>query len=69
MYESLIGEFELDWRLAGKAERTAKNNATYLRALTSNCGAPTLEAAQKWLSQCKSVAVRRKRAQAIRAFG
>jgi len=69
MYESLIGEFELDWQLAGKAERTAKHYAAYLRAFTSNCGAATLEAARKWLSQCKSVAVRRKCAQAIRAFG
>lgn len=69
MYESLIGEFELDWRLAGKAERTAKNYADYLRAFTADCGEPTLWAARKWLSQSESVSVRRKCAQAIRAFG
>lgn len=69
MYESLIGEFELDWRLAGKAERTAKNYADYLRAFTADCGEPTLLAARKWLSQSESVSVRRKCAQAIRAFG
>jgi len=69
MYESLIGEFELDWRLAGKAERTAKDYASYIQSFLAECEEPKLEAARIWLNGCNSASVRRKRGQAIRALG
>jgi integrase len=69
MDTSLIDEFELDWRLAGKAPQTAKDYAKYLRHLLDVHSEPTLQQARQWLLECESHATRRKRAQAIRAFG
>jgi integrase len=69
MDTSLIDEFELDWRLAGKAPQTAKDYAKYLRQLLDVHSEPTLQQARQWLLECQSHATRRKRAQAIRAFG
>lgn len=69
MDTSLIDEFELDWRLAGKAPQTAKDYAKYLRQLLGVHSEPTLQEARQWLLECESHATRRKRAQAIRAFG
>lgn len=69
MDTSHIDEFELDWRLAGKAPQTAKDYAKYLRQLLDVHSEPTLQHARQWLLECQSHATRRKRAQAIRAFG
>lgn len=69
MDTSLIDEFELDWRLAGKAPQTARDYAKYLRQLLGVHSDPTLQQARQWLVDCESQATRRKRAQAIRALG
>lgn len=69
MDKSLFEEFRLDWRLAGKAERTAND---YVRALQDFLLAqpePTLVGAKEWIASTTSNVVRRKRGQAIRAFG
>lgn len=69
MDTSLLREFRLDWRLAGKAERTA---ADYTKALTeflNQYPKPTLCDAKTWISSTTSVVGRRKRGQAVRAFG
>jgi integrase len=69
MDKSLLDEFQLDWRLAGKAERTAND---YVRALQDFLLAqpePTLLDAKEWIASTMSNVVRRKRGQAIRAFG
>jgi integrase/recombinase XerD len=69
MDKSLFDEFQLDWRLAGKAERTAND---YVRALQDFLLAqpePTMVGAKEWIASTTSNVVRRKRGQAIRAFG
>jgi integrase/recombinase XerD len=69
MDKSLFEEFRLDWRLAGKSERTAND---YLKALQDFLLAqpePTLVGAKEWIASTTSNVVRRKRGQAVRAFG
>jgi integrase len=69
MDQSLLDEFRLDWRLAGKAERTAND---YIKALQDFLLAqpePTLLGAKEWIASTPSNVVRRKRGQAVRAFG
>lgn len=66
---SFIDEFVLDWGLSGKSPRTARDYAGYLRQFIDQFDQPSLEHARAWLSECASTAVRRKRAQALRAMG
>ena len=65
----LVDEFQLDWHLEGKAKQTAKNYAFDLRKFLSEYGNPTLVQAKTWVLGTESNVGRRKRAQAIRAFG
>lgn len=66
---SLLDEFRLDWRLAGKAERTATDYTKALRDLLRAQPEPTLVDVKQWLASTESSVVRRKRGQAVRAFG
>ena len=65
----LVDEFQLDWHLEGKSKQTAKNYAFDLRRFLSDFKNPTLEQAKEWVQRTESIVGRRKRAQAIRAFG
>ncbi len=69
MDKSLLDEFRLDWRLAGKAERTANDFTKAILQLLATQPEPTLVDVKEWLSATSSPAVRRKRGQAVRAFG
>lgn len=66
---SLLDEFQLDWRLAGKAERTATDYTKALRDLLRAQPEPTLVDVKQWLASTESSVVRRKRGQAVRAIG
>jgi integrase len=65
----LFDEFILDWHIAGKAQRTALEYVRYLRDLVSHNEEPTLFVVKSWVASTSSASVRRKRAQAVRAFG
>jgi integrase len=65
----LFDEFILDWHIAGKAQRTAHEYVRYLREFASHNDEPTLLAVKTWVASTPSTSVRRKRAQAVRAFG
>jgi len=69
MYIKLVDEFQIDWHLEGKSKQTAKNYASDLRKLLSAQENPTLAQAKEWMQGTNSVVGRRKRAQAVRAFG
>lgn len=69
MHIQLLEEFRLDWHLSGRAHRTVD---LYVRDLTKFLALdaePTLATAKAWLASTDSPTVRRKRGQALRAFG
>jgi integrase/recombinase XerD len=66
---SLLREFQLDWRLAGKAERTASDYSKAITDLLTQHPEPTLNDVKAWIASTTSVMGRRKRGQAVRAFG
>ena len=65
----LLEEFRFDWELAGKAARTVDDYIASLRLFFADCPDPDLAAAKGWVASTSYASVRRKRAQAIRAFG
>jgi integrase len=67
--EHLIASFEADWLLARKAKHTVKMYSTYLKHLFAESSDPTALDVKHWLTRTESLPVRRKRAQAVRAFG
>jgi integrase/recombinase XerD len=69
MDRSLLGDFQLDWRLAGKAEQTAKNYVQHLNELLDRYPDPDLNDVKTWLTQVQTPVARRKRGQAVRALG
>jgi len=69
MDRSLLSEFELDWRLAGKADRTVKDYCTSLKDLLKQFEEPTVTEVKTWIAMTNSQVCRRKRGQAVRAFG
>jgi integrase/recombinase XerD len=69
MNRSLLDEFELDWRLAGKTTQTATNYIDALNKLLDMFTEPTLANVKEWIASTDSQASRRKRGQAVRAFG
>ena len=69
MDKSLIGEFQLDWVIAGKSKLTAENYAEGLNLLFEAYSEPSLENVKTWLTSIESTSSRRKRGQAVRAFG
>jgi site-specific recombinase XerD len=69
MDRSLLGEFQLDWRLAGKSAATASTYVQWLEHLLLQHPEPTLVDVKEWIASTPSVSFRRKRGQAVRAFG
>ncbi len=69
MDRSLLEEFQLDWRLAGKATQTATNYIDALNKLFDMFTEPTLANVKEWIASIDSQVNRRKRGQAARAFG
>lgn len=65
----LIDEFIMDWQIAGKSARTAHDYARYIHDFITHCDDESLVAAKTWVAATPSASVRRKRAQALRAFG
>jgi len=65
----LLEEFRFDWGLAGKAARTVDDYIASLRLLFAESPDPDLAAVKGWVASTSYASVRRKRAQAIRAFG
>jgi integrase len=68
MNTDLLQEFKLDWSLSGKAPRTADMYVSYLAEFFCGEWSATLADAKKWLLSTEHLSVRRKRAQALRAF-
>ena len=66
---SFLREFQLDWRLAGKAERTATDYTKAITDLFARHPEPTLCDVKTWIATTISVVGRRKRGQAVRALG
>jgi integrase len=69
MDKSLLEEFQLDWKLAGKSPATASTYVQWLEHLLSQHPEPTLVDVKEWIASTPSVSFRRKRGQAVRAFG
>jgi integrase len=69
MYTDLLEEFRLDWTLSGRASSTAHLYVTQLADFFTAGRDHTLAGAKLWLAQTASTSVRRKRGQALRAFG
>ena len=61
MDKSLLGEFQLDWRLAGKSPATASTYAQWLEHLLSQHPDPTLVDVKEWTASTPSMSFRRKR--------
>ena len=66
---TLIDEFELDWHLTGKSKETAKKYAYDIKKFISAHPKPNLVDAKQWILGTSSMVGRRKRGQALRAFG
>ncbi len=66
---SLLREFQLDWRLAAKAERTAADYTKALTGLLRQHPEPKLNDVKAWIASTTSGVGRRKRGKAVRAFG
>ena len=69
MFTDALGEFHQDWIAAGKSRTTADTYSSLLRLFCAGVTAPSLAGARMWISSAPSVSMRRKRAQALRAFG
>lgn len=69
MFADALPEFRDDWLLAGKAGSTVGCHLRLLQLLAETHGCPDLAAVRVWVSAAGSVSMRRKRAQAVRAFG
>ena len=65
----LIDEFELDWHLTGKSKETAKKYAYDIKKFIAVHPNPSLIDAKQWILGTSSIVGRRKRGQALRAFG
>ena len=69
MDPTLIDEFELDWHLSGKSKETAKKYAYDIKKFFAAHPSPNLVDAKQWILETTSLVGRRKRGQALRAFG
>lgn len=65
----LLHEFRLDWHLSGRARRTVDLYVGDLTKFLALDPEPSLASAKAWLATTESLTVRRKRGQALRAFG
>ena len=69
MHDVLLDEFRFDWELSGKSTRTVLAYIAALRSLFEEIPSPELTDAKSWIAASEFVSVRRKRGQALRAFG
>ena len=69
MDTSLLREFQLDWKLSGKAPRTAHDYVAAVLDLLGKYPEPTLPDVKQWIASTSSQPTQRKRGQAIRAVG
>ena len=69
MNTSLLREFQLDWKLTGKAPRTAHDYVTAVLSLLKDFPEPALADVKQWIASTSSQTTQRKRGQAIRAVG
>ena len=69
MKPTLVDEFELDWHLSGKSKETAKKYAHDIKKFLALHPNPTLVDTKQWILGTTSLVSRRKRGQALRAFG
>ena len=67
-WKSLLDEFELDWRLAGLAPKTATEYVRHLHSFLMQFPEPTAMDAKQWLEQCPTAPSRRYKARALRRF-
>jgi integrase len=65
----LLDEFEYDWKLGGKAASTVKLYKEQLAGLFERHEAIDSLVVKRWMSEKPTQPMRRKRSQAIRAFG
>lgn len=69
MFADALPEFRADWLLAGKAQSTIDAHLSLLRLLSTSNDSPSLAGVRVWVGDASTVSMRRKRAQAVRAFG
>ena len=69
MFADALPEFRADWLLSGKAQSTVDAHLSLLRLLSTFNGSPSLAGVRVWVGDASTVSMRRKRAQAVRAFG
>ena len=69
MFEDALSEFRVDWRLAGKQESTVDFYIDLLERLATANPDPDLTDVRNWVTCAPTEPMRRKRAQAVRAFG
>ena len=69
MNTSLLREFQLDWKLTGKAPRTAHDYVAAVLSLLKEFPEPTLADVKQCIASTSSHTTQRKRGQAIRAVG
>ena len=67
--KQLVDEFTADWLLAQRAKTTIKMYASYLGNLFAIHEDPTFVQTKQWIGLTDSPSVRRKKSQAVRAFG
>jgi integrase/recombinase XerD len=66
---ALVEEFEFDWVLSGKSKLTAQKYGYDLKKFFAKHPTPNLNDAKQWVIDTPSQVGRRKRGQALRAFG
>ena len=69
MFTDALPEFRADWILSGRAASTVGCHLSLLWLLADTNGYPELADVRVWVSDAATVSMRRKRAQAVRAFG
>jgi integrase len=69
MFTDALAEFRADWLLAGKATSTVDFYLSLLRLLDAEALSFALADVRVWVGDASTVSMRRKRAQAVRAFG
>ena len=69
MFTDALPEFRADWLLSGKATSMVGCHLSLLRVLAETHDSPCLSDARVWVGDAPTVSMRRKRAQAVRAFG
>ena len=69
MFTDALPEFRADWMLAGKAETTIDFYVNLLHLLGAEHPLPSLYDVKTWVGVAATIPIRRKRAQAVRAYG